>query len=317
MRMQLYRGKWAAVWIERGRTRRVSLRTDHRDVAVQRFEDLKRQQETPRDTVGQIMTGYLEDRMTTVINPVRLVDAWKAAEDTFGGLRPDQVTRDACRLYTARRRAMGRKDGTINKELATLRAGLRWHDPQTRAVFELPSPPPPRSRYLTRDEYRRLLDAALSPHIRLFIILALATAGRATAILELTWSRVDFEHGMIRLGTGGKRLKGRATVPMTEAVRAALEEARPAALTPHVIEYAGKKVGSVKKAFGRAVDRAGLENVSPHVLRHSAAVWMAEGGVSMPEIAQYLGHADSRLTERVYARYSPTFLRGAAAALEV
>jgi integrase len=43
---------------------------------------------------------------------------------------------------------------------------------------------------------------------------------------------------------------------------------------------------------------------------------MAEAGVPMAEIAQYLGHTDSRITERVYARFSPTYLRGAVGALD-
>lgn len=37
----------------------------------------------------------------------------------------------------------------------------------------------------------------------------------------------------------------------------------------------------------------------------------------MSEIAQYLGHRDSHTTEAVYARYSPHYLRHAAAALEI
>jgi integrase len=64
------------------------------------------------------------------------------------------------------------------------------------------------------------------------------------------------------------------------------------------------------------VERAGLQEVPPHVLRHTAAVWMAEAGSSMVEIAQYLGHSDSRITQKVYARFSPTFLRRSSAALE-
>jgi integrase len=44
---------------------------------------------------------------------------------------------------------------------------------------------------------------------------------------------------------------------------------------------------------------------------------MAEAGVSMPEIAHYLGHSNSRTTERVYARYSPDYLQGAARALSL
>jgi integrase len=43
---------------------------------------------------------------------------------------------------------------------------------------------------------------------------------------------------------------------------------------------------------------------------------MAEAGVPMAEIAQYLGHNNPAITYRVYARYSPTYLRGAANAVE-
>jgi len=43
---------------------------------------------------------------------------------------------------------------------------------------------------------------------------------------------------------------------------------------------------------------------------------MAEAGVSMSEISQYLGHSNTRVTESVYARYSPDYLKGAAKALD-
>lgn len=57
------------------------------------------------------------------------------------------------------------------------------------------------------------------------------------------------------------------------------------------------------------------DRVSPHVFRHSAAVWLAEAGNSMDVIAQVLGHSDSRITTAVYARFSPTYLRKAINAL--
>ena len=48
---------------------------------------------------------------------------------------------------------------------------------------------------------------------------------------------------------------------------------------------------------------------TPRVLRHTAAVHMAEDGVSMAEIGQFLGHTSEMVTFRVYARFSPTHLR--------
>ena len=198
-----------------------------------------------------------------------------------------------------------------------LKAALRWHDPNTPAVFELPKKPPPKERYLTRDEYDTLLSNAETPHIKLFIVLALATAARTSALLELTWDRVDFDRKLITLSTGDDaENKRRAIVPMTERARKELEKAYQARETEFVVEYAGRPVKAVIKAFKRTCQKVGLNDVSPHVLRHTAAVWMAEAGVSMSEIAQYLGHTSTAVTERVYARYSPAYLRSAASALE-
>jgi integrase len=61
---------------------------------------------------------------------------------------------------------------------------------------------------------------------------------------------------------------------------------------------------------------AGLPGVTPHVLRHAAVTHMAEAGVPMEAIAQYLGHSHSRITGQVCARFSPSHLRQAAAALD-
>jgi hypothetical protein len=107
-----------------------------------------------------------------------------------------------------------------------------------------------------------------------------------------------------------------ATVPINDSLLEALKEAKQAACSPYVIEWGGKRVASIKKGVAAAAQRAGVK-CSPHVLRHTAAVWMAEGGVPMEEIAQYLGHEDARTTYRIYARFSPTHLREAAALLEV
>lgn len=265
--------------------------------------------------MAEIYLSYVNDLAERGKSADRALHAWKALGETFGPLRPDQIDRPLCRGYTARRRQEGRQDGTIAKELSCIRSALYWHDRNTPAKIELPPRPAPRDRYLTRAEYSRLrLAAKRDPHVYAFVVLGLATAARKQAVLDLTWSRVDFDRGLIRLwsGEGGK---GRATVPMTRHARRTLRALRRAATTPYVIEYGGRKVGSIKRGFASACRRAGLEDVTPHTLRHTAAVWMAERGVPMTVIAQYLGHSDDRITQRVYARYSPDYLREAASAL--
>lgn len=106
----------------------------------------------------------------------------------------------------------------------------------------------------------------------------------------------------------------RAPVPIADALRPYLLEARSGATCDAVIEFAGGRVASVKTGFHAACRRAGLAGVTPHTLRHTAATWMAHGRVPMAEIARYLGDSE-RTTEKVYAKHSPDYLRGAAKVL--
>ena len=83
-----------------------------------------------------------------------------------------------------------------------------------------------------------------------------------------------------------------------------------------MIERGAKPVASVKKAFQAASERSGI-HVTPYTLRHTGAVWAAEAGVSMAELAQFMGHDDSKTTEKHYARFSPTHLRSISANLQL
>jgi integrase len=241
-----------------------------------------------------------------------------AIKPVLGNLRPDQINEDQCERYIERRRLAGISDGTIRRELTDLRSAVNRFAKDCGAKFKLPPSPPPRDVYLTKDQYRALREAAASvPHLVVFLELAIATGGRKEAVLNLTWDRVRFDLNRIDLGIGSGN-KRRAVVPMTQTVRRVLTAQKARAETPYVVEYGSGKVGNIRKAFESAVKRAGLDDgVTPHVLRHSAAVWMAEAGRPMSEIAQYLGHTDEQVTFRVYARYSPEYLAHAAAALEI
>lgn len=266
--------------------------------------------------MAEIFAAYADDLEARGKPAERVRDAWKRLAPTFAAMLPEHVSRLLSRAYVAERRREGAGDGTIRRELGALRSALRWQSKATPAVVELPSPPPSRDRFLTRDEYAALLGAAQSDHIRLFIILALATAARKTAILELTWDRVDFAGGRIDLG-GGSGNKRRGVKPMTQRAREALEFAYAARTCEHVIEYRGGPVLRIDKAFRRTVERSGIPHCGPHDLRRSAARWMVESGVPIEAVSQYLDHTDVRTTMKTYARFSPDFLAGAAQALEV
>jgi integrase len=252
-----------------------------------------------------------------------MITTWKALKGTFGEREAETIGSSTCVEYISGRRKAGRSDGTIWTELNHLRIVVSWAGKRNRLsrvpFIDMPPKPAPRDRWLTREELGRLKVCATGPHIRLFIVLAIATGGRKEALLTLKWEQVDFVRGIIHLDDqkAPHKRKGRASVPMNRTILAALHEARKAALSDYVIEWNGRPVKSVKRSLARTAEKAGLEDVTAHVFRHSAARWQAEAGIPMSEIAAYLGHSDDRVTQRVYAKFSPTALKRAADVLDL
>jgi integrase len=244
----------------------------------------------------------------------------KAVLAAFGLLRPDQITIDDCRRYTADRMRAGRKQGSVHTELGHLRSTLRWAEKAGLIAkaphIERPAKPASDVRPLTDAQIRALMDGCGAPHIRLAVILLLATGARVGAVLDLTWQRVDLDRGVIdlRLPDGVTR-KGRAVVPINRMARAALESAWPARLTDHVVEWGGKPVRSIRRGYQSALDRAGLVDVNIHQIRHSVAVRMLAAGQPIEAVAQYLGHSNTAITYRTYARFMPEHLASAAEVL--
>ncbi len=262
------------------------------------------------------MAVYLEEAATRVARPDSLRYLWgKGMQKHFAHLLPEEVTRDVCKTWIAKRRNQGLSNATTRKELATLQAALnRTLGKANPAVVEYPPAPPARERYLDRDEVQALIDACGSEHVRLFIVLAIATGARGGAILDLTWDRVDLRLRTIDFGEGRGK-KRRPVSKINKDAHAALVEAREAAICPYVINYEGQQVASIRKAFGRAAERAGLPGVTPHTLRHTAVTWMVMAGVPTTEVARAVGLTEG-MVERVYGHHHPDFLSRAARATE-
>src|SRR5215472_2297872 len=80
------------------------------------------------------------------------------------------------------------------------------------------------------------------------------------------------------------------------------------------VEWLGKPVSSIKKAFRAVAADAGLGiDVTPHVLRHTAATWLMQAGTDPWEAAGFLGMTVETLMSR-YGHHHPDYLSGARAA---
>lgn len=301
-----------------GRRQRYSLGTTDRVTAEAkaRFEWAARAQPAELATVGDLVSAYL-DSLGGERQEKRKREAWKAAGPYWAKLEPATIDKGVSLAYPDWRR---RSVNTVRAELALVRTALNWavEEKHLNKAPPIKLPPMPETSvdHLTKKQFRKFLDGCGTPHVRLFSMLAVTTGGRKTALLQAKWDQVDFQRGFIDLNPKGRvqNRKHRATVPLNDMILPVLRAAKQIALTDHIIEHRGKPLADIKKGFGAASNRSGV-HTHPHMLRHSAAVWMAEDRVPMPEIASFLGHRDISVTVRVYARYHPDYLRSAARSL--
>jgi integrase len=344
-------GVWYVHWSDQRRSKRKSLGTRSAHEAQARFADwLKLDLRNKADeggarvdfTVAELWTVYDTKHVQTNVMPAGRATigyAWKNLQLHFGPLQVAAVP-DAIDGYVAKRKAAGAAPATIRREVATLLAGLRFCSTKgagrliaKEVVAELddvalPPDSEPRDRWLKMDEVQRLLDAAAAgrrgdrlSRVERFLWLALFTAARKEALLELTWDRVDFETNTIHLNVPGRRLtkKRRADVTIASQLRPVLERAHKertgALVLDHAaddmwasIQYVAIRAGFSDQKVGRG-ESPKATGISPHVLRHTAATHMARRGVPLWTIAQILGNSVV-MVEKVYAKWQPSDAAG-------
>ena len=256
---------------------------------------------------------------TTLFNARHLVEFW--AGKTLGN-----INGATCRAYVQSRPV---KPSTCRRELGTLSAAIHWaaREHGTPVVLlSLPDAAPPRDRWLTRKEAAALLHAAWrqgNQHLVRFILLGLYTGTRHGALLGLQWQAnttggwVDLERGLIYRRAAGEAVTNKRKPPVRLNARLAAHLRRWRAMDGergHIVSWGGGSVRKERRAWHRARVAAGLgAEVTPHVMRHTCATWLMQGGVPTFEAAGYLGMTEATLV-RVYGHHHPDFQRNAAEA---
>lgn len=201
------------------------------------------------------------------------------------------------------------------------RNGIVSGDCPTKHVV-LPKKDNRRQRYLTRDESDKLLVALAtrSPISYDMSILGLDCGLRFGEIAALCWEDCDFERGQMLIRDPKARANRFAF--MTNRVKEALERRCRKAVGLIFIDAKGNKLDRVSNTFRRIADdmfNQGVDDprlrVCFHTLRHTFASWLVEGGVSLYEVKELMGHADFSMTQR-YSHLSPEGLRAVVKILE-
>jgi integrase/recombinase XerD len=250
----------------------------------------------------------------------RTVESYRRDLEDFGRWRGTPIattTTEEIERYLAYLRAAGRSGATLARRLAALRSFFR-HQALVGAREDNPAAAvssPRRGRSLPRTlspgEVELLIEASGGTTPRAFrdgaLVELLYGAGlRVSEAVGLERAGVDLDERLVRcVGKGGKE----RVVPIgrraADALRRYLARGRPFLDRRHRPElFLNARGGPLTRAGAFLIlrglaERAGLEpsRVHPHLLRHSFATHLLEGGADLRSVQEMLGHADLSTTE--------------------
>jgi integrase/recombinase XerD len=250
----------------------------------------------------------------------RTVEAYRrdlAAAAASLGRAVGEATASDLALYVADLRAAGLAATTIARRVAALRSffrhqmllGARGDNPA--AELRLPRRTRRLPRTLSPAEAERLVDAAAGTTPRALrdsaLVELLYGAGlRISEATGLEKGAVDLDGRLVRcVGKGGKERVVPIGRSATDAIRRYLARGRPYLDRRHRPElFLNVRGGGLTRAgafliLRRLAAKAGLEpdRVHPHLLRHSFATHLLEGGADLRSVQEMLGHADLATTE--------------------
>jgi integrase/recombinase XerD len=228
-----------------------------------------------------------------------------------------RVTTEQLEQYLAELRAAGLSPATIGRRVAAIRSffrhqtllGLRTDNPATE--LELPRRRRTLPRTLSPAEAERLVEAAsgTSPRAlrdRALVELLYGAGLRVSEAVGLDKGSVDLDGRLVRcIGKGSKERVVPIGRQAVTALRRYLSRGRPFLDARHRPElFLNAKGGGLTRAgafliLRRLAAKAGLEpeRVHPHLLRHSFATHLLEGGADLRSVQEMLGHADLATTE--------------------
>jgi integrase/recombinase XerD len=251
----------------------------------------------------------------------RTVDAYRrdlAAFASFHGGIIGNTSVEELERWLASMRATGLAPSTVARRISAVRSYLRHlvligsRAENPAASLKLPRRARTLPRALSPSETERLIDAATgtSPRSlrdRALVELLYGAGLRVSEAVGLEKSSIALDERVVRvLGKGEKERLVPLGRPAAESVRRYLALGRPHLDRRYRPElFLNARGGALTRAgvfliLRKLADRAGLEpgRVHPHLLRHSFATHLLEGGADLRSVQEMLGHADLGTTER-------------------
>ena len=334
-------GKWYVHFREDNRTKTTSLWTRDQEIATLRFSGWLKEHKIFTEVVDDPtveycldlwFTQWIEGRMLSENRYHSIINNLNAY---FGKMSVSEVERAHSRKYIELRKngligSCKAASGTIRGELQRLRACFRFMldkvEPREQRLtsemlpyIELPPASPPRDRILSEAEVQLLRDTCsnhvingpgMRPSNRMsrvgrFVMLAMETAQRKTAIEQLRWDQIDFERNQIVFNPAGRlqTIKKRPTISISPKLRPVLENAKGESINDFVLDRA-TNIYDALKTLG---DSLGIDGLHPHVFRHTWATRAITRGVSIEKVAKFMGDSVETVRNN-YEHLAPDYL---------
>jgi len=158
-------------------------------------------------------------------------------------------------------------------------------------------------------EVYAIINAASSPMHRALYGVGFGEGLRPSELLRMEWQDVNYDRKIIRV-RGTKTEKSGDPIPLTDFASGYLREWQALCGNPTTgpcWAWHGEDIASMKKAFVRAGERAGLKDagkrVHPYVMRHSFATLAASSGMPITTAQAVLRHTDLSMLWSVYVSW--------------
>ncbi len=211
------------------------------------------------------------------------------------------------------------KPATVYQELALLRrmfnvAIREWEwtkdNPVSRLSFSVGNKNA-RDRWLSDEEEHRLMRKATNPWwLKNFLNVALHTGMRRGEILNLKWADVDMKRKIL-LVVKSKNGEKRA-IPINNTLYNTFDSIKVRDISGKVFPISRS---SVRHAFDKTVEKAGIEDFRLHDCRHTFATRLVQKGSDLYRVSKLLGHKNISMTMR-YAHHYPESLRSSVELLD-
>ena len=268
-------------------------------------------------TFRELLSKYERDYLKDLPSGKTCAHYVRGLIDYFGNFTLKDITPELIHEFKKMRKAQGVKSSTINRQLTIAKRAFNiairewgWNVDNPFSKVPAERETTRRDRWLTYEEEEALLNA--SPQwLRDFITFAIWTGLREGNIINLKREDVDLKRRLvyIRKTKNGSPL----LLPLHDKAYEVLEKRLRIAYLEHDYVFTsptGKKImaNNLRRAFRKAVRRAGLKDLRIHDLRHTFGTRLAQSGVDLYTIAKLLGHKDVRATQR-YAHHCVDSLR--------